>query len=62
MKGDFFSSIEIDSGVSEGCFDNGMFTEEEDMDNVVGGVSSVDGIVGMKKVDLIEDLFSSDVL
>lgn len=38
-----------------------MSTEEEDMDNAVGGVSSVDGITGMKKVELTEDLFSSDV-
>lgn len=61
LKGDSPSSTETDSGVSEGCSDNGMSTEEEDMDNAVGGVSSVDGIAGMKKVDLTEDLSSSDV-
>lgn len=61
LKGDSPSSTETDSGVSEGCSDNGMSTEEEDMDNAVGGVSSVDGIAGMKKVELTEDLFSSDV-
>ena len=59
LKGDSPSSTETDSGVSEGCSDNGMSTEEEDMDNAVGGVNSVDGIAGMKKVELTEDLFSS---
>ena len=62
LKGDSPSSTETDSGVSEGCSDNGMSTEEEDMDNAVGGVNSVDGIAGMKKVEPTEDLFSSDVL
>ena len=36
-----------------------MSTEEEDMDNAVGGVNSVGGISEMKKVELTEDLFSS---
>ena len=59
LKGDSPSSTETDSGVSEGCSDNGMSTEEEDMDNAVGGVNSVGGISEMKKVELTEDLFSS---
>lgn len=29
------------------------------MDNAVGGVNSVDGITGMNKVDLTEDLLSN---
>jgi len=59
LKGDSPSSTETDSGVSEGCSDNGLSTEEEDVDNAVGGVDSEDGITGMKKVDLTEDLLSN---
>ena len=59
LKGDSPSSTETDSGVSEGCSDNGMSTEEEEMDNAVGGVNSVDRITGMKEVELTEDLFSN---
>lgn len=36
-----------------------MSTEDEDMDNAVGSVNSVDGITGMKKVELTEDIVSS---
>ena len=41
VKGDSQSSTETDSGVSEGCSDNGMSTEEEDFDNARGGADPV---------------------
>ncbi|KAK2563668.1 Ubiquitin carboxyl-terminal hydrolase 47 [Acropora cervicornis] len=41
VKGDSQSSTETDSGVSEGCSDNGMSTEEEDFDNARGGAEPV---------------------
>ena len=59
LKGDSPSSTETDSGVSEGCSDNGMSTEDEDMDNAKTGINRVDGTTGMKKVELTEDLLNS---
>ena len=59
VKGDSPSSTETDSGVSEGCSDNGMSTEDEDMDSASAGVNSMDGANGMKKVELTEDLLST---
>lgn len=59
LKGDSPSSTETDSGVSEGCSDNGMSTEDEDMDSASGGVNRLDGTNGLKKVELTEDLVNS---
>ena len=52
MKGDSQSSTETDSGVSEGCSDNGMSTEEEDFDNARGGTDPV-GLAS--KIENLED-------
>ena len=59
LKGDSPSSTETDSGVSEGCSDNGMSTEEEDVDNASGGIDSADGTSEMTEVELTEDLLNS---
>ena len=59
VKGDSPSSTETDSGVSEGCSDNGMSTEEEDIDTANGGASTADRTAGMKTVELTEDLLSN---
>ena len=59
MKGDSPSSTETDSGVSEGCSDNGMSTEEEDIDIAKGGIDSANETTGMKKVQPTEDLLNS---
>ena len=59
LKGDSPSSTETDSGVSEGCSDNGMSTEEEDVDNASGGIDSADGTSETTEVELTEDLLNS---
>ena len=60
LKGDSPSSTETDSGVSEGCSDNGMSTEEEDIDNANGGIDTEGSLTsGMKKVEQTEDLLSN---
>ena len=60
MKGDSPSSTETDSGVSEGCSDNGMSTEEDDIDNANRGIGTEGSLTsGMKKVELDEDLLSN---
>lgn len=59
LKGDSPSSTETDSGVSEGCSDNGMSTEEEDIENANGGINTEAKTAGMKKVELTEDLLSN---
>ena len=59
LKGDSLSSTETDSGVSEGCSDNGTSTEEEDIENANGGINPAAMTAGMKKVELTEDLLSN---
>lgn len=59
LKGDSPSSTETDSGVSEGCSDNGTSTEEEDIENANGGINTEAMTAGMKKVELTEDLLSN---
>ena len=45
--------------MSEGCSDNGMSTEEEDVDNASGGIDSADGTSETTEVELTEDLLNS---
>lgn len=63
LKGDSPStcSTETDSGVSEGCSDNGTSTEEDEVDNSSKGGSQVDGATASKKVELTEDMCNGDL-
>lgn len=61
LKGDSPStcSTETDSGVSEGCSDNGTSTEDEEMDNGRGGSRQADGTTRMKKAEETDDMLNS---
>lgn len=63
LKGDSPStcSTETDSGVSEGCSDNGTSTEEDEVDNSSKGGSQVDGATASKEVELTEDMCNGDL-
>lgn len=62
LKGDSQSSTETDSGVSEGCSDNGTSTEEEDIDHANGGTDPAGETAQMKNVELTEDLLSNGLV
>ena len=62
LKGDSHSSTETDSGVSEGCSDNGMSTVEEVIDHANGGIDPAGETTEMKNVGLTEDLLSNGLV
>lgn len=61
LKGDSPASTETDSGVSEGCSDNGISTEEEDADYAVGGTDPVGLAAGMNQLELTEDMLTNGI-
>lgn len=63
LKGDSPStcSTETDSGVSEGCSDNGTSTEEDDGDCGSKGSSQVDGTAKLKNEEPTEDMLNGDL-
>lgn len=63
LKGDSPStcSTETDSGVSEGCSDNGTSTEEDDGDCGSKGSIQVDGTAKLKNEEPTEDMLNGDL-
>ena len=61
VKGDSQSSTETDSGVSEGCSDNGMSTEEEDFDNARGGADPVGLASKIENLEESEDMLTNGI-